>query len=233
VILWLALCVPAQAAPSCFEQEATTIVNGDHTAGPATYRGDDVVFFRRPPTESVPNTGPGNDSVCGRVADLATGPGNDRVDVTGIKRDGRRPTLHAGAGDDTVTARHFGYIHLGAGDDVSESTGFSSVTLGSKGAGAIITRGKQTKGFGMTGNDTLTDYDAPARFGDYLSGGHGNDTLSSPDGNTRLYGETGEDHLIGSPFSDTLGGGRGADTCDGGGAGDDEIQSCEMVVGVP
>ncbi|KZL26213.1 calcium-binding protein [Pseudovibrio sp. Ad37] len=109
--------------------------------------------------------------------------------------------LHAGKGDDTITAS-------GATETVAIFGNDGNDTV-SGGAGDDILSGG-------IGNDTLRGHGGD----DSLQGGEGSDTLYGGEGEDALFGSSGNDELHGDGDNDELSGGTGSDKLYGG-SGDD------------
>ena len=163
-----------------------------------------------------PRTGP---VACSSVSevDALTGPGNDRVDLTGVGSDhgfGQRD-LPGGFGHGTGAA-----ADLGPGNDtfIGGASAFNLVLAGD--GSDHVTGGRFRDSLqGGSGNDTLSAGDG----NDLIVGGTGNDKLNGGTGNDLLSGNAGNDVLIGGDGDDLLGGGQGKDSLFGGGGNDQLI----------
>jgi Ca2+-binding RTX toxin-like protein len=172
-----------------------------------------------------PRPGP---TACSRISevDALTGPGNDRVDLSGVGADtgfGQKD-VPGGFGHGTGAA-----ADLGDGNDhyVGAASAFNLVLAGSgddRIAGGRLRDSLQ----GGSGNDT-----ASAGAGrDVVVGNAGSDKLNGGIDDDLLSGNAGDDLLIGGPGADELGGGSGMDRLFGGpgpdrligGAGRDKLR---------
>lgn len=152
--------------------------------------GDDVVL-----------TGPGNDTLLGRVGDDALN-GNDGNDK--LRGHGGDDSLYGGNGRDKL----FG----GNGQDLLIGGEGKDKLNGNKGADEL---------FGEDGNDKLlggahADLLEGGNGNDVLKGGGGADVLEGGDGRDRLFGNGGDDELRGGNGKDSLFGGDGSDRLYGG-----------------
>ncbi|MEL6373970.1 MAG: calcium-binding protein [Pseudomonadota bacterium] len=144
-------------------------------------------------------------------------------------------TVSGGDGDDKLWGNSGDDVLSGdAGNDELRGGSGDDVVSGGEGNDAL---------FGNSGDDALSG-DAGD---DSLMGQSGNDTLDGGDGNDKLDGGSGDDVFIGGHGDDVYNGGSGVDTLDysdleGGlnvdlhkkvvtGAGEDQVQSIESVVG--
>jgi Ca2+-binding RTX toxin-like protein len=166
-------------------------------------------------------------TTCSRISevDAVSGPGNDRVDFSGVggahgfgERD-----LPGGFGHGTGAA-----ADLGTGDDhyVGGASAFNLVLAGPDGD-RISGGGFRDSLQGGTGDDTL----AGGAGRDLLLGNSGGDKLNGGADDDLLSGNAGDDLLIGGAGADLLGGGAGIDRLFGGpgpdqlvgGAGKDKL----------
>lgn len=135
----------------------------------------------------------------GVSAILATGLGDDTIDVTGSSNTRARTSysINTGAGDDAVTINEYGgkiaaTVYAGDGADTLVAKTVSATTL-----------------YGGNGNDSMTGGGGADRLygelgNDILRGGAGNDTIVGGDGNDILYGGLGNDTLTGGLGVDTF-----------------------------
>lgn len=138
------------------------------------------------------------------------------TDDTALNLDLRRhglETVHAGAGDDVLTAgttTEGVAVHGGAGNDW---------LTGGVGDDVVSGDGGNDRLFGGSGKDVLSggdgdDYIKGHRGDDVLLGGAGDDYLTGNFGDDVLFGGDGDDYLNGLVGDDTLYGGVGSDTYD-------------------
>lgn len=146
---------------------------------------------------------------CSRVSevDVTSGPGNDRVDLSGVGPDsgfGQRD-LPGGFGHGTGCG-----VQLGDGNDTySGGKSCFNLVFGGRGSDRISGGNGRDELVGGADNDTL-------------AGGPGNDILVGNSGRDRLKGGAGDDLLSGNSGNDVLIGGAGNDEL-GGGLGDDQL----------
>jgi Ca2+-binding RTX toxin-like protein len=143
--------------------------------------------------------------------DIATGGGDDRVDITGATAGG---DVDLGDGADRFTASSGG----SAPTNVVGGEGNDTIT-GADGNDTLAGGGGDDTITGAGGNDTIDG--GPGA--DVVSGGGGNDLLGGGDGDDRVNGDDGNDGVGGGPGNDQVAGEAGDDSIDGG-AGDDSLE---------
>ena len=202
-------------------------------------KGDDRVRVRCGADANVKVNGrdPRGGAVpCARITevDALTGPGDDRLDLSGVDASFGQTDL-AGFGHGTGAA-----ARLGPGNDtyIGSPTAFNLVLAGSGDDRVIGGSHRDQLGGGggndllrgLAGNDLLLggpgddrilggpgdDLLSGHRGNDFLSGGPGADLIGSGAGDDRLVGGAGPDRLYGGPGRDTLFGGPGNDLLVGG-----------------
>jgi RHS repeat-associated protein len=143
---------------------------------------------------------------------LATGSGNDTINVTAITADAE---IRSGAGNDALTLGISNdYVEGGVGNDTIDGGAGSDALFGGDGDDSLI---------GGAGDDDDRNDTRGTVFGrGGLYGGAGNDTLDGGDGNDYLDGGAGNDSLNGGAGNDSLNGGGGIDVLTGG-AGQDNF----------
>jgi Ca2+-binding RTX toxin-like protein len=159
-----------------------------------------------------PRTGPTTCSAVSEV-DAVTGPGNDKVNLSGVGPDFGTRDL-PGFGQGTGAA-----AQLGTGQDrYSGGPTAFNLAIGGPGDDHLSGGGLRDEIEGGAGNDTGTG----AGGRDVMLGNGGNDHLSGGTDDDLVSGNAGNDVLAGGAGADLLGGGRGMDTLLGG-AGDDQL----------
>jgi Ca2+-binding RTX toxin-like protein len=134
---------------------------------------------------------------------IGPGPGNDRVDMTGV--DGGGASVAGGTGDDTITGSPYG-------EAVDGDDGFDTISYAGRAASVSVDLAAGDGGTG-TEHDDLTAVEA-------ATGGNGDDTLTGDAGMNVLAGGPGDDVLSGAGEADTLVGGTGTDQMLGGAGSD-------------
>jgi Ca2+-binding RTX toxin-like protein len=174
-------------------------------------------------------------TACSSVSevDAVTGPGNDRVDFSGVgsangfgERDlpggfghGTGAAADLGTGSDRYAggASAFNLVLAGSGNDRLSGGAFRDSLQGGTGGDTAAGGAGQDVLLGNSGNDKLNGgADADLLSGnagdDLLIGGAGADLLGGGSGMDRLFGGPGPDQLIGGKDKDKLNGGPGNNT---------------------
>jgi Ca2+-binding RTX toxin-like protein len=172
---------------------------------------------------------------CSLVSEVDTvmGPGNDRVDVSGVGPDrgfgqrdlpggfghGTGAGADLGPGDDTFVggASAFNLVLAGDGDDHLTGGVLRDNLQGGGGNDTIGAGAGRDVLLGNSGADKLSagpddDLVSGNSGDDLLTGGAGADLLGGGRGMDRLLGGPGPDQLIGGPGKDKLSGGPGNNT---------------------
>lgn len=165
--------------------------------------------------------------------DAVMGPGNDRVDLSGVgantgfgQRDlpggfghGTGAGADLGPGNDTFVggASAFNLVLAGDGDDHMTGGDLRDSLQGGPGNDTAAAGAGRDVLVGGTGDDKLSsgaddDLLSGNSGNDLLRGGAGADLLGGGQGMDRLFGGPGPDQLIGGPQKDKLNGGPGNNT---------------------
>jgi Ca2+-binding RTX toxin-like protein len=221
---------PAQAAPTCFGQEATIIGTNGPDNLPGT-SGADVIVAKAGGDEA---TGLGRDDrVC-------MGAGSDRFgNVFGSPEDTGDDRIDLGGGDDAANAGPGGDLVLGGdGNDGMGGAGGRDRLFTGPGTDCRGLRSRTVDA--GAGNDLVNsgpgnDCNIDGGDGDdELYGGGGDDTgIKDHSGADQLFGGDGDDSLDAQDEAgdDTLRGGPLTDTCAYDiilGGGEDDVASCEL-----
>jgi Ca2+-binding RTX toxin-like protein len=171
-------------------------------------------------------------TTCSAVSevDAVTGPGNDRVDLSGVgagfgQRDlpgfgqGTGAAAQLGSGRDRYSgsATAFNLVLGGLDKDRASGGGLRDDLEGGSGNDNLSGAGGRDVLLGNGGNDKLgggadDDLLSGNAGNDLLTGGLGADLLGGGRGMDRLLGGDGDDQLIGGPDKDKLDGGPGNNT---------------------
>jgi Ca2+-binding RTX toxin-like protein len=172
---------------------------------------------------------------CSKVSevDAVAGPGNDRVDFSGVGPDsgfgqrdlpggfghGTGAAADLGDGSDRYTggASAFNLVLGGPGNDRMTGGRFRDSLQGGSGDDSAAGGAGRDILLGNSGNDKLNggaddDLLSGNAGNDVLIGGAGTDLLGGGAGVDRLFGGPGPDQLIGGPGKDRLNGGPGHNT---------------------
>jgi Ca2+-binding RTX toxin-like protein len=179
-----------------------------------------------------PRTGPVACSAVSEV-DALPGPGDDRVDFSGVGADqgfgqrdlpggfghGTGAGADLGSGNDSYAggASAFNLVIAGDGDDHVGGGRLRDSLQGGPGTDTIGAGAGRDVLVGGTGDDKLSagsddDLVSGNSGNDLLLGGAGADLLGGGQGMDRLFGGPGPDQLIGGPQKDKLDGGPGNNT---------------------
>jgi Ca2+-binding RTX toxin-like protein len=169
-------------------------------------------------------------TACSTVSevDAVTGPGNDRVNLSGVGSDqgfgqrdlpggfghGTGAAADLGDGSDRYVggASAFNLVLGGPGNDRMTGGRFRDSLQGGSGDDRAAGGAGRDILVGNSGNDRLSG----GADDDLLSGNAGNDVLLGGPGTDLLGGGAGMDHLFGGPGPDTLIGGPAKDRLNGG-----------------
>jgi Ca2+-binding RTX toxin-like protein len=175
---------------------------------------------------------------CSKISeiDAVTGPGNDRVDFSGVGPDngfgqrdlpggfghGTGAAADLGDGSDRYTggASAFNLVLGGSGNDRMTGGRFRDSLQGGSGEDKATGGAGRDVLVGSSGNDRLNG----GADDDLLSGNSGNDILIGGPGTDLLGGGAGMDHLLGGPGPDQLIGGPGKDRLSGGSGNNTLVQ---------
>jgi hypothetical protein len=146
--------------------------------------------------------------------EVATGPGNDKVEV--LNKLPVPLTAYLGAGSDKL-------IGSGEPDTCYPQDTPRNRCIGEGGNDICISGPVNTDCVGGPGNDFCKTGDGS----DGCWGGPGDDFCSMGAGQDGCHGEAGNDQLYGGPGGDQLYGGGGSDLCDGE-AGSGKARECEI-----
>jgi Ca2+-binding RTX toxin-like protein len=200
--------------------------NADHISVTCSAQGVVKVNGKDPRTGATP---------CSRISevDAVTGPGNDRVDFSGVgsahgfgERDLPGGFGHGtGAAGDLDTgndhyiggASAFNLVLAGPDDDRLSGGAFRDSLQGGTGGDTMAGGAGRDVLLGNSGNDKLNggaddDLLSGNAGDDLLIGGAGTDLLGGGAGMDRLFGGPGPDQLIGGAGKDKLNGGAGNNT---------------------
>jgi len=165
--------------------------------------------------------------------DAVTGPGNDRVDLSGVGPDhgfgqrdlpggfghGTGAAAELGTGNDRYVggASAFNLVLAGPGNDRVSGGRLRDSLQGGSGDDSLSGGAGRDVLLGNSGNDKLNggaddDLLSGNSGNDVLIGGAGADLLGGGSGMDRLFGGPGPDELIGGPGKDRLNGGPGNNT---------------------